>query len=121
MTTHERTTIRGGNNIALKVPTYCYEATLAFYRDTLQLPSAGEELGSPGFEFGGDTLWIDHRPTYPRSDVWLQIHAADVDAVAAELASDGVPLREEVEPYDDVPGYWISDPSGVVIRLSPPE
>jgi catechol 2,3-dioxygenase-like lactoylglutathione lyase family enzyme len=119
MTLHHEAPIRGGNNIALKVPTFCYEAALAFYRDVLQLPYAGEELGSPGFEFGDDTLWVDHRPAYPRSDVWLQIRTADVDGWATRLAAEGVPMREEVEPYEDVPGYWISDPSGVVIRLSP--
>jgi predicted enzyme related to lactoylglutathione lyase len=112
-------TVAGGNNIALKIPTYCYDATVAFYRDVLRLPFAGEELGSPGFRFGNDTLWIDHVPRYARSDVWLQIRTGDVDDAARRLASTGVPLREEIEPYDDVEGYWISDPSGVILRLSP--
>jgi hypothetical protein len=111
--------IRGGDNIALKIPSYCYDATLAFYRDVLRLPFVGEELGSPGFAFGGNTLWVDHVPRYGRSDAWLQLRAADVHDVARRLAAQGVPLREEVEPYDDVEGYWISDPSGVILRLSP--
>jgi hypothetical protein len=116
--THDRA-IRGGDNIALKIPSYCYDETVAFYRDTLRLPFAREELGSPGFEFGENTLWLDHVPRYARSDVWIQVRATDVDDVAVRLAASGVPMREEVEPHDDVPGYWISDPSGVVIRLSP--
>ena len=118
MTDSDRS-IRGGDNIALKIPSYCYEQTVAFYRDTLGLPFARHELGSPGFEFGRNTLWLDHVPRYARSDVWIQVRTADVDEVAARLAAQGVPIREEVEPYDDVPGHWISDPSGVVIRLSP--
>jgi catechol 2,3-dioxygenase-like lactoylglutathione lyase family enzyme len=95
------------------------ERTVAFYRDLLGLPDAGEELGSPGFRFGANTLWIDHVPRYARSDVWLQVRTPDVDAAADRLAAAAVPFREEVEPYDDLPGYWISDPSGVIIRLSP--
>jgi hypothetical protein len=113
-------TISGGNNIALKIPSYCYDATLAFYRDLLGLPFAGEEFGSPGFRFGQNTLWVDHVPRYARSDVWLQVRANDVDEAASRLAASGVPIREEVEPYDDVPGHWISDPAGTIIRLSPP-
>lgn len=119
MTASHDPRIRGGDNIAIKIPTYHYERTVAFYRDVLRLPFAREELGSPGFEFGANTLWLDHVPRYARSDVWLQLQADDVDDIAGRLASQGVPLREEVEPYDDVPGHWLSDPSGVVIRLSP--
>jgi catechol 2,3-dioxygenase-like lactoylglutathione lyase family enzyme len=115
----DRRGIWGGDNIALKIPTYCYDATVALYRDTLGLPFAYQEVGSPGFEFGTSTLWLDHVPHYARSDVWIQVRAADVDDVATRLAAPGVPMREEVEPHDDVPGCWISDPAGVVIRLSP--
>jgi len=117
--TQNRDVITGGNNIALKVPSYCYDQTLSFYRDTLGLRFVREELGSPGFEFGSDTLWIDHVPRYPKSDVWLQVFADEIDGAAELMRSHGVPLREEVEPYDDVLGFWISDPSGTIIRLSP--
>jgi hypothetical protein len=103
MTAPHDATIRGGDNIALKIPTYCYDATVAFYRDVLRLPFTGEDLGSPGFEFGANTLWLDHISRYARSDVWLQVRTADVDGAAARLAQQGVPLREEIEPYDDVP------------------
>jgi hypothetical protein len=89
--------------------------------DVLRLPFAREGLGSLGFRFGDNTLWIDHVPSYGRSRCMATDPHCRRRRHRPPTCYRGVPLREEVEPYADVEGYWISDPSGVIIRLSPPE
>jgi hypothetical protein len=111
--------IRGGDNIALKIPTYRHDETVAFYRDTLCLPFEREEFGSSAFDFGENTLSLDHVP--PQRPLGRPDPGACRRCRGRRRAPHcrRRPLREEVEPHDDVPGYWISDPVGVVIRLSP--
>lgn len=40
-------TFSGGGNIALKIPQFRFVKTIAFYRDTLQLPYLGQRDTSP--------------------------------------------------------------------------
>jgi len=50
MTTHA--TFAAGRNIAMKVPSRLYEATVRFYRDVLGLREVTKHAPSVGFEFG---------------------------------------------------------------------
>jgi catechol 2,3-dioxygenase-like lactoylglutathione lyase family enzyme len=118
-------TFTGGTNIALKTPHDRFEETVRFYRDVLGLPLLGRSEtsesfpeGSPAFGFNGMRLWVDDVLRYSRSDVWLQVRTADLDAAMEHLRGASVPVRDELEPLGDFPGHWISDPAGNVLLVS---
>lgn len=106
--------IRPGHNIAIKVPLYCWEETVAFYRDKVGLPIQREQPDSVAFTFGAITLWIDRVATQSQVDVWLELNADDPDQALAALGS---PKRDELEPLGDLAGHWTSDPAGTVLLL----
>lgn len=106
--------MEAGKNIAIKVPLYAWENTVAFYRDKVGLPVTRELENSTGFAFGSMTLWIDRVPHQSQVDVWIELFDDDPDAALARLGSD---KRDELEPLTGVTGHWTSDPAGTVILL----
>ncbi len=106
--------LRPGRNIAIKVPLYKYEETVAFYRDRVGLSVTRTMANSTGFEFGELTLWIDRVPYQSQQDVWLELFS---DAPTEALARLGSPQRDELEPLDGVTGHWTSDPAGTVLLV----
>lgn len=108
-------TFSGGSNIAIKVPAHTYDATIAFYRDTLALPLLEEVENGCTFQFGSIQLWIDKVPNLSHPDVWLELQTNDTEAAARYLQVHGVPRRDEVEHLqDEFDGFFISDPAGVI-------
>ena len=118
-------TFAGGVNIAMKIPRADYDATVAFYRDTLGLtvkeeaPSAPTVARSHTVGFGPTTLWLDQVDNYSQRDVWLEVVTTDLDAATRRLADAGVTPCDEVEPLEDVGfrSHWIKNPAGVVHLL----
>ena len=115
----------GESNLALKVPRYCYEATMRFYRDVLNLPLRGRSpasptfpQGSPAFELAGMRLWLDEVQNYSQRDLWLQLRTSDLERAMRYLRDAGIPVRDELEPLGNFPGHWISDPAGTVLLVS---
>ena len=106
--------LRPGRNIAIKVPLYRYEETVAFYRDRVGLPVTRTMANGTGFGFGEMTLWIDRVPQQSQQDVWLELFS---DASAEALAKLGGPQRDELELLDGVTGHWTSDPAGTVLLV----
>ena len=106
--------IQAGTNIALKVPQYKWEDTVAFYRDRVGLPVRKEYDHSTSFAFGNMTLWIDCDPAQSQVDVWLELITDDPDRALDQLRS---PERDALEPLGDVNGHWTSDPAGVVLLV----
>jgi len=108
----------GGRNIAMKVPPHQWEATVAFYRDTLGLEELEPFTGQPpsvGFAFGPNRLWIDKVVGMSQAELWLEVTADDPAAGAEHLAAAGVVRCDEIEPLD--PGsssFWISSPAQIV-------
>ena len=101
----------GGANIAIKCPSHTYEQTVAFYRDTLGLPSIEEEKDGCIFQFGPNRLWIDSVPNLSHPDVWLELETNDTEAAASFLKVHGVSRRDEVEQLrEDFNGFFISAP-----------
>jgi len=108
-------TFTGGLNIAIKVPLHQYDATVAFYRDTLNLPLVEEEPEGCIFQFGPARLWVDKAPQLAKSDIWLELETNDTAAAARYLRNHGVPRRDEVEALpEDFDGFFITDPTGVI-------
>lgn len=125
-TTEGEAVYAGGVNIAMKIPRAQYEATVAFYRDTLgfELEEADSATTptisrSCRMRFGPTTLWLDCVDNYARSDVWLELVTPDLAAAKARLAADGVVPCDEVEPIEgaDFRSHWVRNPAGVVHLL----
>lgn len=106
--------IRPGKNIAIKVPLYKWDETVAFYRDKVGLAAVKTLTNSTGFAFGDMTLWIDRVEKQSQVDVWLELFSDHPDQALERLES---PRRDELEPLDDVNGLWTSDPAGVVLLV----
>ncbi|HYG84091.1 MAG TPA: VOC family protein [Verrucomicrobiae bacterium] len=119
-------TFTGGVNIALKIPKYCYEDTVAFYRDTLKLEVKEEAIDNPTVSrthsvvFGPNTVWLDCVDNYTHSEAWLEIQTPDVAKATDYLRTRGVTTKDEFEqiPADK---HWITDPAGTVMIVSAPE
>ncbi len=75
----------GGANIAIKCPSHTYDATIAFYRDTLGLPLIEEEPEGCIFQFGPMRLWIDRVPNLSHPDIWLELETNDTEAASSYL------------------------------------
>lgn len=105
---------RPGRNIAMKVPAPQYEATVAFYRDTLGLEPLDGHPPAVGFRFGDKHLWIDRCPGLGQAETWLEVTCDDLDGAAEHLRAHGVPRCDEVEPLGDMAAFWISSPASVV-------
>lgn len=106
--------VRSGRNIAIKVPAYSLEATVAFYRDRVGLETVRTLEESVAFHFGEMTLWIDRVPRQSQVDVWLELFAEDPDQALEALES---PERDELEPLTGGTGHWTSDPAGTVLLV----
>jgi hypothetical protein len=104
-----------GVNIAVKVPSRIYLATVAFYRDTLALPVLNTSEHRVAFADGPNRLHIDPVPTRTHAEVWLGLITPDPDAAATRLAHAGVTRCDAVEPISPgFPGFWIASPAGTV-------
>lgn len=106
--------IEPGKNIAIKVPRHKWDETVAFYRDRVKLSVINELPNSVAFSFGSMTLWIDKVEKQSQVDVWLELLTDEPDKALQTLGS---PMRDELEPLDDVNGHWTSDPAGVVLLV----
>lgn len=106
--------ITPGSNIALKVPLYRWEETVAFYREKVGLREVKQTDDSVAFQFGDMVLWVDRVARQSQVDVWLELRTDDAARALEQLGS---PRRDELEPLGDVKGHWTSDPAGVVLLL----
>ena len=86
-------TFSGGINISIKVPLHQYDATIAFYRDTLNLPLVEEEPEGCIFQFGPSRLWVDKAPQLAQADVSLELETNDTLAAARYLKNHGMNWR----------------------------
>jgi len=112
--------IRGGRNIALRVPPHAWEATVAFYRDVLGLAQITSHAPETGFEFGANQLWIDRVPGLSQAETWLEVITDDIDGVASRLAEAGVVRCDDIQPLDKgAKAFWILNPASIVHLVCP--
>ena len=110
-----RPVFRGGRNIALKLPPTVFDATVAFYRDTLALALVEELRPDIVFEFGANHLWLDRVEGLAEAEIWLEVVASDTAAAKRFLRSKGVERCDEVEKLPDgFDGFWVRSPGSVV-------
>lgn len=104
-----------GRNIAMKVPPHVYDDTVRFYRDVLGFREISEYQPSVVFEFGSNNLWIDCVAGLSQAETWLEIHANDLAAAEAYLASAKVVRCDEIEPLPEgFKGFWVSSPAAII-------
>lgn len=124
-------TIRGGINIAMKVPSHQYDATIRFYRDVVCLKPFDAKAPAIGFELGPNRLWIDEDATMSQAEVWLELftddHSARASAVRSRrrcpLRSDRAVGRRFSRRLDHEPGQHRSHGARagrLVMRSTPP-
>lgn len=110
---------QGAPNIALKIPGNVFEATLAFYRDTLRLPVVERYLPNHVFQFGPSHLWLDRVDDLSHPEVWLELSTADTTAAKEHLAAQGVARCDEVEELPaGFDGFFVRSPPGTVHLVS---
>lgn len=114
---------RSGNNIAAKVPPHEYAATVAFYRDVLELNKTTDYESdvepSVRFEFGDKALWIDCVESASQAELWLEIVTDDIDAASEHFQQHGLVRRDEIEPLPEgFQAFWLSSPSNIIHLVS---
>ena len=115
-------TFQGGINIAIKIPKQKYEATIAFYRDTLALETIEKPIDNPTIsrtvqvKFGPNTVWLDCVDNYAHSEIWLELKTSDTAAAVEHLAERGIHTCDEIEKIPEHM-HWIMDPAGTVMIL----
>lgn len=108
---------RGGRNIALKLPPAVFEATVAFYRDTLKLAQVEDLKPDIVVEFGPNRLWLDCVEGLAEAEIWLEVVTPDTAAAKEFLRSKGVERCDEVEKFPEgFDGFWVRSP-GLVVHL----
>jgi hypothetical protein len=115
-----RPTLRGGRNIAMKVPPHLYDDTVAFYRDVLGLPEITTHAPDIGFEFGANQLWIDRVPQLSQAELWLELVSDDIATTERKLAAAGVVRCDDIEPLgESARAFWIMNPASIVHLVCP--
>jgi catechol 2,3-dioxygenase-like lactoylglutathione lyase family enzyme len=106
--------LKPGRNIAIKVPAYKWDETVAFYRDRVGLRIQRDLGATVFFDFGEMNLALDRVETQSQVDVWLELTTHDLDDALANLES---PIRDSLEPLDGVDAHWTCDPAGTVLLV----
>lgn len=117
-----RPAFSGGKNIALKTPPHRFDATVAFYRDTLGLTEVPMSGDSVVFAFGDMRLWVDRVEAASQAEVWLEVTTDDHEAAASWLAANDVVRCDAIESLPEgFKGFWISSPADVVHLIAAEE
>jgi catechol 2,3-dioxygenase-like lactoylglutathione lyase family enzyme len=104
-----------GRNIAMKLPSHVYEASVHFYRDVLGLKEITRHSPSVGFEFGSNNLWLDRVPGISQAETWLEIVTNDISAASEHLKAAGVVRCDEIEPLPQgFQAFWVSSPASII-------
>jgi hypothetical protein len=107
--------LRGGIDIAMKIPSHQYQETIRFYRDVVRLKPFDAKAPAVGFELGPNKLWLDEDPTLSQAELWLELFTDDHRAALAHLEKNDVTRCDAIEPLE--PGFrggWIMNPANIV-------
>lgn len=114
--------IRGGINIAMKVPPHQYDETVRFYRDVIGLKPFDAKAPAVGFELGPNRLWIDEAPSASHAEVWLELFTDNFEAAAKHLADNSIVRRDEIEDLGEgFRGGWITNPANIIHMVREPD
>lgn len=114
--------IKGGIDIAIKVPPHQFQQTIEFYRNVLGLPEITDKAPATGFILGPNRLWIDEAPALSQAEVWLELFTPDFKLAEKQLADAGVVRCDAVEQLPEgFKGGWVMSPCNIVHMLREPE
>ncbi|MGV4274540.1 hypothetical protein [Citrobacter farmeri] len=114
--------IKGGIDIAMKVPSHQYQQTIDFYRNIIGLPEIVDKPPALGFELGPNRLWIDEAPGLSQAELWLELFTPHFSAAERYVEQCGVVRCDAVEQLPDgFNGGWIMNPCNIVHMLREPE
>jgi hypothetical protein len=109
--------IKGGRNIAMKVPTHQFEATVEAYR-ALGLPVLHEGDALVTFEYGTIRLHIDCCQAFSQAELWLEFITDDLPGSERTMDDAGFDRRDEIENLAGHRGFWASNPVSIVHLVS---
>lgn len=118
MTQAETPRMEPGRNIAMKIPSHEFAATVTFYRDVVRLKelTTGSDIV---FEFGDKRLWLDDVSGLSQAEIWLELRAEDTEAAARYFESQGITRCDAIEALPDgFDGFWISSPANIIHLVS---
>lgn len=116
------TEIRGGINIAMKIPSHQYQATVAFYRDVVGLKPFTAKAPAVGFELGPNRLWLDEDATRSQAEVWLELFTDDHGDALRHLEGAGAVRCDALEPLEaGFRGGWVINPANIVHMVREPD
>ncbi|MGI9381802.1 MAG: hypothetical protein ACR2PO_01510 [Methyloligellaceae bacterium] len=105
----------------MKLPPHQFDATLAFYRDTLGLTVVESEDGCALIDYGAIRLWLDRTATVSQAEIWLELKTNETDAAAAHLDKAGVVRCDAIETLPNgFRGFWIASPANIVHLVAEP-
>ncbi|AUO64520.1 hypothetical protein WM46_06960 [Citrobacter freundii complex sp. CFNIH2] len=117
-----KTDIKGGIDIAMKVPSHQYQQTIDFYRNIIRLPEIIDKPPAVGFELGPNKLWIDEAPGLSQAELWLELFTPNFSDAEKYIEQCGVVRCDAVELLPDgFKGGWIMNPCNIVHMLREPE
>jgi len=105
--------IRGGKNIAMKVPAHQFDAVVESYR-SLGLPITRESDDWVTFQYGPIDLHIDRVIHLSQAELWLEFVVADLDVAAEKLEQCRFVRCDEIENLEGHRGFWVSSPASIV-------
>jgi len=105
--------IRGGRNIAMKVPPHKFEATVEAY-EALGLPVTFRNDSMVTFLYGPMNLHIDCCPAFSQAELWLEFVSDDLRAAEKKFVTAGFDRRDEVENLPGHRGFWVCNPASII-------
>ncbi len=56
---------------------------------------------------------------YAQQDVWLELKSSRLDETSQLFNKEKIPRHDELEIHEHSSGFWISDPTGTILRINP--
>lgn len=117
----ESTRIRGGRNVAMKVPPHQFQPTVAAYRK-LGIPILSESESCVTFEFGPMHLHVDCVPTQSQAEIWLEFIVPSVEVASEEFSKAAFTRCDAIEQLPEgFAGFWVASPASIVHLVSETE
>ena len=111
--------LRGGPNIAVKVPPQQWEQTVRFYGESMGLARIESLAPAVVFELGADRLWIDRVETLRQAEVWLEFQTDSSATTVALLSHEGFVHGDSIEPLPKgFHRFWIAGPADFLHRIA---
>ena len=119
MANPKRPKFYAGDNIAMKIPSHEFPATVQFYRDVIGLPQIETMLPDIVFKFGDKRLWLDTVDHISQAEIWLEIQTDNLKTAAEYLDQKDIIRCDKIEALPQgFEGFWITSPANIIHLIS---